>query len=100
MHEGRRAGSVLVTDNQQRLIVIFTGRDAVRTLAEGEHAAVTTLAQAMTPNPVTITPENRAIDALRKMSDGGFLATTCFTASGMWVRHNSVLDTRVHGSSL
>ena len=26
----------------------------------------------MTPNPVTITPENRAIDALRAMSDGGF----------------------------
>jgi CBS domain-containing protein len=26
----------------------------------------------MTPNPVTITPESRAIDALRTMSDGGF----------------------------
>jgi len=68
----RRAGSVLVIDDQQRLSGIFTGRDAVRTLAEGKEAAVTTLAQAMTPNPVTITPENRAIDALRAMSDGGF----------------------------
>jgi CBS domain-containing protein len=68
----RRAGSVLVIDDQQRLSGIFTGRDAVRTLAEGRDAAVTTLAQAMTPNPVTITPENRAIDALRAMSDGGF----------------------------
>jgi len=67
-----RAGSVLVIDDQQRLSGIFTGRDAVRTLAEGKHAAVTTLAQAMTPNPVTITPESRAIDALRTMSDGGF----------------------------
>ena len=67
-----RAGSVLVIDDQQRLSGIFTGRDAVRTLAEGKDAAVTTLAQAMTPNPVTITPENRAIDALRAMSDGGF----------------------------
>jgi CBS domain-containing protein len=68
----RRAGSVLVIDNQQRLTGIFTGRDAVRTLAEGKDAAVTTLAQAMTPNPVTITPESRAIDALRTMGDGGF----------------------------
>ena len=46
--------------------------DAVRTLAEGKDAAVTPLAQAMTLNPVTITPESRAIDALRAMSDGGF----------------------------
>jgi CBS domain-containing protein len=68
----RRAGSVLVIDDQQRLSGIFTGRDAVRTLAEGNDAAVTTLAKAMTPGPVTITPESRAIDALRAMSDGGF----------------------------
>ena len=68
----RHAGSVLVIDDHQRLSGIFTGRDAVRTLAEGKDAAVTTLAQAMTSNPVTITPESRAIDALRTMSDGGF----------------------------
>ena len=70
MHE-RRTGSVLVVDTQQRLTGIFTGRDAVRTLAEGKDAAATTLAQAMTPNPVTITPDCRAIDALREMSDHG-----------------------------
>ena len=46
----RRAGSVLVIDDQQRLGGIFTGRDAVRTLAEGKDAALTTLEQAMTPN--------------------------------------------------
>jgi CBS domain-containing protein len=34
----RRAGSVLVVDEQQRLTGIFTGRDAVRTLAEGKDA--------------------------------------------------------------
>ena len=38
----RRTGSVLVIDNQQHLCGIFTGRDAVRTLAEGKDAAVTT----------------------------------------------------------
>ena len=66
----RRAGSVLVIDEQQRLSGIFTGRDAVRMLAEGKD--VTTLAQAMTPDPITIIPDSRAIDALRTMSDGGF----------------------------
>ena len=71
MWEGR-AGSVLVIDDQQRLSGIFTGRDAVRALAEGKDAAVTTLEQAMTTNPTTVAPESRAIDALRAMNDGGF----------------------------
>jgi CBS domain-containing protein len=65
-------GAVLVVDDHQRLTGIFTGRDAVRTLAEGNDAGVTTLAQAMTPNPVTIGPDRHAIDALRQMSDRGF----------------------------
>jgi CBS domain-containing protein len=68
----RGAGSVLVIDDRQHLRGIFTGRDAVRLLAEGSDATVTTLVQAMTPDPITITPDSRAIDALRKMSDGGF----------------------------
>jgi len=68
----RSAGSVLVIDDQQRLRGIFTGRDAVRLLAEGKDATVSTLAQAMTPDPITITPDRRAIDALRAMSNGGF----------------------------
>jgi CBS domain-containing protein len=68
----RRAGSVLVVDERQRLRGIFTGRDAVRALAEGRDAAVTILAHAMTPNPITIAPNSLAIDALRKMNDGGF----------------------------
>jgi CBS domain-containing protein len=68
----RRAGSVLVLDDQQHLKGIFTGRDAVRTIAEGKDGAATRLAEAMTHDPVTITPESRAIDALRVMCDGGF----------------------------
>jgi CBS domain-containing protein len=68
----RRIGSVLIIDDQRRLTGIFTGRDAVRTLAESGSAEVTTLAQAMTPNPITITPDRRAIEALREMSVRGF----------------------------
>jgi CBS domain-containing protein len=71
MWEGR-TGSVLVLDDQQRLTGIFTGRDAVRTLAQGKSADKTPLVQAMTPNPITITPDNRAVDALREMSNRGF----------------------------
>ena len=65
-------GSVLVVDDQQRLTGIFTGRDAVRTLAQGKNAEATILSQVMTPNPVTISPESRAIDALRTMNELGF----------------------------
>ena len=65
-------GSVLVVDDEERLTGIFTGRDVVRTLAEGKHAELTPLAEAMTPEPVTIDPDARAVDALRKMNDYGF----------------------------
>ena len=51
---------------------IFTGRDAVRVLATAEDAAATRLKEAMTSNPVTLTPGSSAIDALRAMDDGGF----------------------------
>jgi len=65
-------GSVLVVDDQQRLTGIFTSRDAVRTLAQGKNAEATILSQVMTPNPVTISPDSRAIDALRTMNERGF----------------------------
>ena len=68
----RRVGAVLITDAKHRLAGIFTGRDAVRILAERKNPADTTLGATMTPNPDTIAPERNAIDALRKMSDGGY----------------------------
>ncbi len=80
----RRAGSVLVVDGQQRLCGIFTGRDAVRLLSEGKSPAAATLADAMTPNPVTIAPEGRAIDALRAMCDGGFRHVPVVEGAKIW----------------
>jgi CBS domain-containing protein len=65
-------GSVLVVDRHQRLIGIFTGRDAVRTLAEGKSAETTALMHAMTPDPITAAPNSRAVDALREMNNRGF----------------------------
>jgi len=67
----RRVGAVLVTD-AGRLVGIFTGRDAVRTLAEGRVPAETPLSAVMTARPDAIAPEATAIDALRRMSDCGY----------------------------
>jgi CBS domain-containing protein len=69
----RRVGAVLVMDRDDRLVGIFTGRDAVcRVLAEGKDPAETILADVMTSDPCTMPPTSSAIDALRVMQDGGF----------------------------
>ena len=66
----RRVGAALVTGDGSRLVGIFTGRDAVdRVLAEGRNPAVTTLAEVMTHDPHTLTPQHNAIEALRLMQD-------------------------------
>ena len=68
-----RAGSVLVKGEAGRLVGIFTGRDAVcRVLAQRRDPSVTRLAEVMTPDPATMSPDCTAFDALRIMSDGGF----------------------------
>jgi CBS domain-containing protein len=69
----RRVGAVLVTDKENRLVGIFTGRDAVcRVLAQGKDPAETTVGEVMTPDPCTMPPSETAIEALRLMHDGGF----------------------------
>jgi CBS domain-containing protein len=69
----RRVGAVLVTEDDHRLLGIFSGRDAVhRVLAEGKSAARTKLAEVMTRDPDTMPPGNTAIEALRLMEDGRY----------------------------
>jgi CBS domain-containing protein len=68
----RSVGSVLVVDKQGRLVGILTGRDVVRLVAEGHNPAQVSLSAAMTQDPSTVTPDSLAINALRKMSEGGF----------------------------
>ncbi len=68
-----RVGCVLVTDAAGRLLGIFTGRDVVcRIAAECRDPVATPLAEAMTPDPVTLPPGAGALEALRAMHDGGF----------------------------
>lgn len=71
MH-ARRVGAVLVTDGERHLLGIFTGRDAVRLLAEGLDAKATPLSAVMTRNPTTLGPRANAMDALLALSDCGF----------------------------
>ncbi len=71
MHE-RRIGAVLVTNPKGELVGIFTGRDAVRVLAEGKDSKATHLRQVMTKDPECLPPRHTAIHALRLMRDGGF----------------------------
>ena len=70
--KARQCGSVLVTvDNH--LKGIFTERDVVnRVVAERLDAVTTALAQVMTKQPDTVTPDTLAVDALRMMEDGGY----------------------------
>jgi CBS domain-containing protein len=69
----RRVGAVLVTEDDRRLVGIFTGRDAVhRVLAEGKSAARTELLEVLTRDPTTIPPGRTAIEALRLMEVGGY----------------------------
>jgi CBS domain-containing protein len=71
MH-ARKVGAVLVTNDRDELVGIFTGRDAVRVLAQGKHAGETPLATVMTKQPDCLPPGHTAIHALRLMRDGGF----------------------------
>jgi CBS domain-containing protein len=67
-----KIGAVLVTNPKGELVGIFTGRDAVRLLAEGENPSSTHLRQVMTHKPHCLPPCHTAIDSLRLMRDGGF----------------------------
>ena len=67
-----RIGAILIVDEGGDLVGIFTGRDAVRCLAEGSDPVATLLDAVMTRDPATMPPRSTAIEALRLMRDGGF----------------------------
>jgi CBS domain-containing protein len=69
----RRIGAILVTNAEDRLAGLVTGRDIVaRVAAEALNTAKTSLAKVMTRDPDTLKPADHAIDALRMMQDGGY----------------------------
>lgn len=68
----RKVGAVLVVNEDRRLLGIFTGRDAVRLLAEGADAKKTRVDAVMTKDPKTLGRKATAMDALLLLNDGGF----------------------------
>jgi len=66
-------GAVMVTGDGGCLTGIFTERDALfRVLAEGRDPKTTRIAEVMTANPKTISPDSPFGHALLMMYDGGF----------------------------
>jgi CBS domain-containing protein len=79
MH-ARHVRAVLVIEGDANLVGIFTERDAIsRVLAAGRDPVATTLAEVMTNNPETITPQQAAAEVLRLMKE-------------LRVRHLPVID--------
>jgi len=66
----QNASAVLVTEGDANLVGIFTERDAIsRVLAAGRDPLATVLADVMTNNPETITPQHSATEVLRLMQE-------------------------------
>lgn len=78
-----RVGAVLVADEEDRLLGVFSGRDAIcRVLAQAKDAGGTMLSEVMTHGPATPPPGASAMDALRSMQDGGFRHAPITTEGG------------------
>ena len=70
MHR-RRVGAMMVVDKNHHLLGIFTGRDALRCLAEHANPGAMPLHAAMSGNPCTMDASSSAMDALRLLNDAG-----------------------------
>ncbi|QID17880.1 CBS domain-containing protein [Nitrogeniibacter mangrovi] len=67
-----KVGAIMVVDKDE-LLGIFTERDGLtRVLASNLAADAVCLAQVMTPDPVTITPDRPLGHALHMMHEGGY----------------------------
>ncbi|TKY73779.1 CBS domain-containing protein CBSCBSPB3 [Spatholobus suberectus] len=69
----RRIDAVLLTDSNALLSGILTDKDvATRVVAEGLKPEETTVSKVMTRNPIFVTSDTLAIEALQKMVQGKF----------------------------
>jgi CBS domain-containing protein len=68
----KKVSAVMVVENG-RLVGIFTERDAVyRVMAKERDARTTSLAEVMTPDPITVTPDESFGYAMLMMYEHGF----------------------------
>ncbi len=92
MMADRRIAAVIVTEND-RLAGIVTERDmTARVVAAGRDPATTTVAEIMTANPDTISPDEPPVEALRMMADRGYRHLPVVDAAGKVVAMISVRD--------
>ncbi|MCO5548008.1 hypothetical protein L7F22_001464 [Adiantum nelumboides] len=69
----RRVDAALLTDSSALLCGIITDKDvATRVIAEGMKPEETAVSKVMTRNPLFVTSETSAVDALQKMVQGKF----------------------------
>lgn len=90
--KARRIGAIMVIENGV-LGGIFTERDALnRVVAESRDASTTTLAEVMTRNPQSISPDVSFNAALQLMHDGRFRHVPVVEANGRPLGMISVRD--------
>lgn len=67
----RKTGSAVVTDSG-KLVGIVTERDVLRAVANGRVPWSTKIADVMTHDPISVTPDTQTTDAIQIMLKGGF----------------------------
>lgn len=79
----RNFGSVIVTDDDRRVLGIVTERDVMRKIVGGgRDATVTTLAEIMTEDPKVAREDDEVVDWLRIMSNERFRRLPVVDAEG------------------
>ncbi|TWT47704.1 CBS domain-containing protein [Botrimarina hoheduenensis] len=66
-----RTGAIIVLDEAEKLIGVFTERDALRLMAEGADMSGP-IESEMSKTPASITTTSTMAEAIRAMSDGGY----------------------------
>ena len=64
-----RVGSVMVVDDEGKLVGIMTERDLIFAVAEGKTCVKLPVWELMTENPLTANPQDLVTDALKKMRE-------------------------------
>jgi len=85
----------LVLDDQNKLAGIFTERDVLRKVADQPELLAQPIEKAMTANPVTVTPESSAADALWLMDSKHIRNLPVVSSNGTilgTMTHQSVID--------
>ena len=67
----KRIGSVLVVDEEGKLVGIVTERDIVFACAQGWNADMHEVWEIMSENPVTVKPSDNVVAAMEKMRELG-----------------------------